>query len=111
MVRTIEEILGLAPLNLNDSIALPMTDVFDVGESKWNYTAAPSSLLYNTMLPLPTKSADLRVPKLKHDAACWARLTKGMDFSKEDLVDPVSFNRILWRGLKGDRIYPGDTNL
>jgi hypothetical protein len=23
----------------------------------------------------------------------------------------VSFNRILWRGLKGDRIYPGDANL
>jgi YVTN family beta-propeller protein len=111
MVRTIEEILGLDPLNLNDSIALPMTDVFDMGKSKWNYTAAPSSLLYNTMLPLPTKSADLRVPKPKHDAAYWARVTKGMDFSKEDLVDPVSFNRILWRGLKGDRIYPGDTNL
>ncbi len=111
MVRTIEEILGLDPLNLNDAIALPMTEVFDVGQSRWKYTAAPSSLLYNTTLPLPARSADLRVPRPKHNAAYWARVTKGMDFSKEDLVDPVSFNRVLWQGLKGDRIYPSDASL
>ena len=28
-VRTIEEVLGLKPLNLNDSLAVPMADVFD----------------------------------------------------------------------------------
>jgi DNA-binding beta-propeller fold protein YncE len=111
MIRTIEDILGVDPLNLNDSVALPMTDVFDVNQSKWNYTAAPSGLLYTTTLPLPAKSAALRVPKSTHNAAYWARVTKGMDFSKEDLVDPVSFNRILWQGLKGDRIYPGDASL
>jgi DNA-binding beta-propeller fold protein YncE len=111
MIRTIEDILGVDPLNLNDSVALPMTDVFDVNQSKWNYTAALSSLLYTTTLPLPAKSAALRVPKSTHNAAYWARVTKGMDFSKEDLVDPLSFNRILWQGLKGDRIYPGDAGL
>jgi len=111
MIRTIEEVLGLNPLNLNDATALPMTDVFDVNQSKWNYTATPSALLYNTMLPLPTQNAALRVPKPKHNAAYWARVTKGFDFSAEDRVDPVSFNRILWQGLKGNQVYPGDANL
>ena len=102
MVRTIEEILGLDPLNLNDSVALPMADVFDVNQSKWNYTATPSALLYNTTLPLPAKSADCRIHKPTHNAAYWARVTKGFDFSREDLVDPVAYNRILWHGLKGE---------
>jgi hypothetical protein len=110
-VRTIEEILGLNPLNLNDSVALPMTDVFDASQAKWNFTATPSSLLYNTTLPLPVKTSAMRVPKPTHHAAYWAKVTKNLDFSKEDLVDPVVFNRILWQGLKGDKIYPGDSSL
>jgi YVTN family beta-propeller protein len=111
MVRTMEEILGLDPLNLNDSVALPMTDVFDLNQSKWSYTATPSAMLYNTTLPLPAKAAGLKIPKSTHNAAYWARVTKGLDFSKEDLVDAVAYNRILWAGLKGDRIYPGDASL
>jgi hypothetical protein len=26
-------------------------------------------------------------------------------------VDPVAYNRILWQGLKGDAVYPGDASL
>ncbi|MBV8730547.1 MAG: hypothetical protein JO336_12145 [Acidobacteriia bacterium] len=36
---------------------------------------------------------------------------KGFDFTKEDRIDPEAFNRILWKGLKGDQIYPGDSSL
>jgi hypothetical protein len=46
--------------------------------------------------------------KEKHNAAYWARVTKGMDFSKEDLVDAETFNRILWKGIMGNKPYPGD---
>jgi len=35
----------------------------------------------------------------------------GFDFSDADRVDPNSFNRILWQGMKGDQVYPGDANL
>jgi hypothetical protein len=41
----------------------------------------------------------------------WARVTEGPDFSKEDRVDPEAYNRILWKGLKGDKAYPGDASL
>jgi YVTN family beta-propeller protein len=110
-LRTIERVLGLAPMHLTDAIAQPMADVFDTTKSTWTYTATPSAFLFATSLPLPPKSAGLVVPKSTHDAKYWARVTKGLDFSKEDRVDPVAYNRILWKGLKGDTVYPGDSNL
>jgi hypothetical protein len=34
---------------------------------------------------------------------------KGMDFEAEDRVDPLDFNHILWKGLKGGKPYPATT--
>ena len=34
-----------------------------------------------------------------------------MHFAEADRADPVLYNRILWRGLKGDVIYRGDSTL
>jgi YVTN family beta-propeller protein len=106
MVRTIEDVLGLNPLNLNDATARSMADVFDIHEPDWSYTATPSALLYNTQLPLPPKAAGLRIPKQRHDVNYWAKVTKGLDFSKEDLVDEDQYNRILWKGIMGRKPYP-----
>jgi hypothetical protein len=110
-IRTMGRVLGLQPLHLTDAVAQPMADVFDVNQAAWTYTAAPAAILYNTTLPLPTRPMGLRIPKPTHDAQYWARATKGFDFSKEDRVDPEAFNRILWKGLKGDTVYPGDKSL
>ena len=38
--------------------------------------------------------------------AYWVAATKGMDFTKEDAVDAETYNRVLWRGLMGDKPYP-----
>ena len=105
MLRTIEEILGIGQLNLNDSSAAVMADVFDPGQKEWTYSAVPSDLLSGTQLPLPTRTGR---PMLRptHDAAYWAAATRGMDFSVEDRVDPLAFNRILWKGLLGPKPYP-----
>jgi hypothetical protein len=105
-LRTIEEVLGLPPMNLNDALAHPMADVFNTTSSPWSFTAAPSALLYNTALPLPPKQAGMIVPKPSHNAKYWARATKGMDFTTEDRLDPAAFNRILWKGLMGSKPYP-----
>jgi DNA-binding beta-propeller fold protein YncE len=109
--RTMERVLGLDPVHLSDAVAQPMADVFDVTQAEWTYSATPSAMLYNSTLPLPTKAAGLKVPKPAHDAKYWARVTKGLDFSKEDRLDPEAYNRILWEGLKGGQVYPGDANL
>jgi DNA-binding beta-propeller fold protein YncE len=111
-VRTIEEVLGLPPLNLNDALARPMTDIFNTTPSAWSFNAAPAAALYNTRLPLPAKAAGLAVPKPKHNAKYWARATRGMDFDEEDQVDPHDFNHVLWKGLMGRKPYPaGPTGL
>jgi DNA-binding beta-propeller fold protein YncE len=96
MYRTIEDILGIRYSNLNDALAIPMADVFDQRQKDWTYQAAPSLLLYNTTLPLPPMPASVKsIPRPSHDAAYWAAVTKGMDFSVEDHVDGAQFNRIL----------------
>jgi YVTN family beta-propeller protein len=107
-VRTIQEVLGLPPSNLNDALARPMADVFNTTPAAWAFTAVPSPMLYppNTKLPLPAKPTGLTVPKPTHDASYWARATKGMDFSSEDRFDFAAYNRILWTGLMGDKAYP-----
>lgn len=112
-LRTMEEVLGLPPMNLNDALAKPMADVFNATDlangypTPWTFAATPSAYLYNTQLLLPPKPVGLVVPKSKHDAKYWARVTKGMDFTDADRVDPDQFNRILWKGLMGNKPYPG----
>jgi DNA-binding beta-propeller fold protein YncE len=104
MVRTIEEVLGLQPLNLNDALAVPMADVFDLSQTTWNFTPTPSALLMNTTLPITFPSA-MKLVRPTHDAAYWAEATKGMDFSAEDRIDFDRYNHILWKGLMGSKPY------
>jgi DNA-binding beta-propeller fold protein YncE len=106
-VRTMEEVLGLPPMNLNDALAQPMADIFNTFPSKWSFTATVPVSLYppNTNLPL-TPPVGLVVPKPTHTGEYCARATKGMDFTSEDRMDFAEYNRILWKGLMGNKPYP-----
>jgi hypothetical protein len=106
LLRTIEMVLGLPPMNLNDALGRPMADVFNTTPSRWSFAAAPSPALYNTKLPLPPKPASLIVPKPTHDAEYWAGVTMGMDFTSADKMDFPAYNRILWTGLMRSQPYP-----
>jgi hypothetical protein len=113
MIRTMEDILGIRHQNLHDSGVPPMTDVFDISQKDWTLEAVPSTYLLGTQLPIPASAANMAlnrfgriIPKPTHDATWWEAQTKGMDFSKADHVDPVAFNRVVWKGLKGDQPYP-----
>jgi hypothetical protein len=113
VLRTIEEILGMKPLGLNDAVQPPMTEVFSVRQKSWTYEAAVPAVLRTTQLPLPAekKSSVLPLVVPRHDAAYWAEQTKDFDFSVEDRVDPAKFNLILWNGLKdGGEPYPAERN-
>jgi len=105
-LRTIEEVLGIPPMNLNDALARPMTNIFTTTPQPWSFTATVPASLYATKLPLPPKPAGVIVPKSTHNAKYWTKATKGMDFEEEDRVDPTDFNHILWKGLKGNQPYP-----
>ena len=110
MLRTIEDVLNIPHLNLNDAHTHPMTDVFDLKQQDWTYTATPSAYLAQTTLPIPPEkfnaSALSRPLVPSHDAAWWAERTKGMDFSVEDHLDTPKFNRVLWEGTMGSKPYP-----
>jgi len=107
-VRTIEDVLGIGPLNLNDAAAVPMADVFDLHQTTWSFTATPSALLASTTLPITFPSSSARVLRPTHDAAYWTKATAGMDFGAEDRFDFAQYNRILWQGLMGNKPYPAE---
>ncbi len=107
MLRTIEDILGTRHLSLYDANQPPMTDVFDLSQSRWTYKATPSRYLYGTTLPLPTRQADAGpIPRSTHDAAWWTARTTGYDWLHEDQAPAVAFNEVVWHGLFGERPYP-----
>src|SRR5581483_5749946 len=57
MVKTIEQVLGLSPMGLNDALAAPMADVFDPKQAEWRYVAEIPQVLRTTQLPLPPPTA------------------------------------------------------
>src|SRR5262249_55318865 len=110
-LRTIEDILGTAHINLNTALQKPMADVFDIRSSgAWSYVAEASTVLATTTVALQGNNT-LRfargpIIKPKHDAEYWAKVTAGFDFSQADQVPPAQFNRVLWTGLMGRKPYP-----
>jgi DNA-binding beta-propeller fold protein YncE len=104
VVRTIEEVLGIQPVSLNDALAEPMSDIFDTNQDTWTYDAIVPKVLRSTQIPLPP-DPHARIEFPAHPAAYWIKALAGQDFSGPDRVDPISFNRALWRGLKANARY------
>jgi DNA-binding beta-propeller fold protein YncE len=111
VLRTIEEVLGIKPLGLNDALQPPMAEVFSRRQTAWNYSARVPQVLRKTQLPLPqlTAFAEQRVPSSVHDSGYWAEKTRSFDFSAEDKLDSAAFNLVLWEGMKGkEHPYPAE---
>jgi len=115
MLRTMEDILGMGPMGINDDVIEPMADVFTTQAHAWTYTAIVPQILRSTKLPVPgaasasrgASSNDFAYASPRHSAAYWAAKTRGFDFNVEDHIDSAKFNRILWRGLMGAKVaYP-----
>jgi hypothetical protein len=111
MLRTIEDILHLEPMGLNDGLQPPMTDVFMHERKPWKYTPIVPDVLRTTQLPLPPATAANTLAETErikafartaHDAAYWADRTRGLDFTRSDHANTNHFNRVLWAGLLGD---------
>ncbi len=115
MLRTIEEVLGLKPLGINDGLTAPMADLFNKRQRSWDYQAVVPQILYSTQLDLPPQdqaevAAAARTPchgTPTRDGGYWTVAMRGQDFSVEDRLDVAAFNRALWTGLQGDNVpYP-----
>ncbi len=107
VIRTIEDILRIDHLNINDAHAQPMADVFDLGQTSWQFTAVASPFLRGTADALPgIRFADGEPAIPVRLAAWWARQTNGFDWSSEDRVPATLFNHIIWTGFRGAAPYP-----
>jgi hypothetical protein len=94
VVRTMETLLGVPPMNNNDAFSSMIGTLFTGAGDQAPYTADCSNrdngLIY---------TANQRT-------APGARESSKMDFSHEDRADPAKLNVILWKDAMGDRPVP-----
>jgi len=100
LLRTIQLILGLPPMNQLDATATPMFDCFTNTPDLTPFSAVPNNVPLDLINPPAKKVADRL---LRHYAEASARLPlSAPDRCPEDLL-----NRILWHAVKGSRApYP-----
>jgi hypothetical protein len=96
IVRTIEQILGLPPMNQLDASAVPMWDAFTDTPDAQPFAAVPANVALDEMNPQPSAITD---PVRRRDALASAR----MNFREVDKAPEDALNRILWRAMKGTR--------
>ena len=100
MIRSIEMMLGLDPMNKFDSVADPMVACFRDELDLTPYRAAPNNV------PLDERNPSGRA--MTEADRFWLEKTRSLDWSHLDAPDPYWLNRITWYSLfKGAREYPG----
>jgi DNA-binding beta-propeller fold protein YncE len=90
MMRTMEELLGLPPMNNNDAWAEPMTELFSGAPSQPPFSADDRNLKNGSLY------------KMNLPNAPGAQASARLDFSHADAADAATLNRILWRERKGN---------
>jgi YVTN family beta-propeller protein len=100
LLRTIELILGLPPMNQMDATATPMSDCFADVPDLTPYDAVTNNVPLDQMNAAPKKISD---SLLRKEAYASARLP----LQKPDQCPEDQLNRILWHAMKGSQApYP-----
>ncbi|MEZ6094218.1 MAG: bifunctional YncE family protein/alkaline phosphatase family protein [Pirellulaceae bacterium] len=100
VLRTMEQILGLPPMNQFDASATPMFDCFTAAPDFTAFDSLPNSVPINQMNPEP---ASIQDPQLREDAI----VSGTLNFRVIDAAPEDTLNRIIWRSRKGTSIpYP-----
>jgi len=99
MVRTIEDILGLPPMNQLDLSSDAMVDCF---------TGTPDFTPYKVVKNnIPLDEINPPLTSLTGDQLYWAEKSLEQNLDDVDRIDEDIFNRIIWHAVKGyDRPYP-----
>ena len=100
LLRTIELMIGLPPMNQMDATATPMADCFTEVADFTPFNAITNNIPLDQMNPEPKKISD---PLLRRQAYASARLP----LQKADQCPEDVLNRILWHAMKGSQApYP-----
>jgi len=98
IVRTIEQILGIPPMNIIDATALPMFACFTERPSNYTYRAVASQIPLDRLSP--------KLSSLKGKALYYAKASLLPEFDHVDGGRDDLMNRILWYAAKGKKAYP-----
>lgn len=100
ILRTIEQILGLPPMNQFDATAVPMFDCFTSTPDFRPFDSVANLVPLDEMNPNPEEISD---SLLRRNALLSAKL----NFRRVDACPEDTLNRILWHAIKGsDAPYP-----
>ncbi len=98
MVRTIEQILGIPPMNIMDATAMPMFDCFNSTAEMSPYKSVPNKISLDEM------NKDLS--QLKGKELHFAKKSMLPQFDRVDAGNDDLFNRIIWFAANGNKRYP-----
>lgn len=101
MIRTIEAILGIPPLNQFDAAAITMRAVFQEKADYQPYTVRKNQVALNLINP--------PLQKLTAAPRHWAAVSAQLDFSSPDRADPEQLTEVLWHHTHGEEAYPPPT--
>jgi YVTN family beta-propeller protein len=105
VVRTIEQILGLPPMNQQDMTATPMFDAFTNKPDFTPYTYLPNQIPLTTTNPQPAQTTSAV-------QSAWAQWSSQQNFTTEDMVNMAQENRDIWYSSNNFTTpYPGDTKV
>jgi hypothetical protein len=103
VMRTIEQILGLPPMNQQDLAAEPMYDAFINTPNLTPYTHLPNQISLTETNPQPAQATSAV-------QAAWASWSAKQNWSTEDMVNMAQGNRDVWYASHNFTTpYPGDT--
>jgi len=101
LIRTIELLLGIEPMNQLDATATPI-DIF---------RSEPDLRPYKALLPHVSLDNLLTPPARDGVTAYWMRRTAEQDMAHADMADAETLNRIIWFSVRGDVPMPSVARL
>jgi YVTN family beta-propeller protein len=119
MTRTIEQILGLPPMNQFDLVASPMTTAFVQGtppaDNFQPWTHVPNQVPLDMGVTTTTSSIQNMSPAVKALKVAWLQKKKKIfagKLTKPDAEDPDAVNHLNWYMSTGfTRPYPGESKV
>ena len=95
LIRTIELLLGIEPMNQLDATATPIS-IFRTGPD-----LQPDLRPYKVLLPEVALDNLLTPPARDATTAYWMRRTAEQNMAHADMADPETLNRIIWFSVRG----------
>ena len=101
MLRSVELMLGLDPMNRLDAATAPLTQCFSDTPDLSSYSVRANTVPLDDMNPAVSAQSGKEL--------YWTKKSLALDWSGIDRADPSMLNRIIWHTVKGvDVPYPGD---